>query len=143
MVSLNGFLRAPAPMIRKLSKVQRQTVRFALVGLASNVVFFLAYLFFTAAGVEPKTAMTIVYVSAVGTTFLLNRQWTFAAEGRPAKALVRYVIAYVGAYLLNLAGLLFFVDRLGWRHDWTQGALIFVVAAMLFLAQKYWVFRPA
>jgi hypothetical protein len=35
------------------------------------------------------------------------------------------------------------VDRHGYPHQLIQGAMIVLLAMMLFLAQKFWVFRAA
>jgi putative flippase GtrA len=48
----------------------------------------------------------------------------------------------VFGYALNLFALLLLVDYLGWSHEWVQGAMIVFVAVILFLLQRFWVFRP-
>jgi putative flippase GtrA len=55
-------------------------------------------------------------------------------------AFVRYVISYAIGYLLNLSVLWLAVDYFGFPHQIVQGAMIFTLALMLFLLQKYWVF---
>ena len=42
---------------------------------------------------------------------------------------------------LNMLVLVLLVDRAGYPHLWVQGAMILVLAVMLFLMQKLWVFR--
>jgi putative flippase GtrA len=118
-----------------------QGLRFALVGLGSNFVLYLLYLFLTELGLGYKSAMTFLF--AVGTlqTFLFNKRWTFAHRGGIQPTFFKYVAAYSIAYLLNLVALLLLVDRLGFPHQIVQGAMILFVGLMLFLAQRYWVFR--
>jgi len=58
-------------------------------------------------------------------------------------ALFRYWIVYVLGYLLNLAVLMILVDRVGLSHQLVQGIMILVLAILLFVAQKFWVFRIA
>lgn len=120
-----------------------QGLRFGIVGLASNAVLYLLYLLLTTVGLGHKTAMTMLF--AVGTlqTFILNRRWTFGHRGLPRAAFVKYVTIYSLAYLLNLASLLLFVDHLGFPHQTVQGVMIFIIALILFLLQKLWVFRRA
>ena len=43
-------------------------------------------------------------------------------------------------YVFNLAVLLVAVDLAGFPHQIVQGVMIFVVAMMIFLLQRYWVF---
>jgi putative flippase GtrA len=118
-----------------------QGLRFMVVGLGSNVVLYLLYLFLTTAGLGHKTAMTLLFVVGTLQTFLFNKRWTFAHQGFLQASFVKYVGAYSAAYLWNLAALFVLVDRLGLPHQFVQGAMILVVALVLFLAQRYWVFR--
>lgn len=120
--------------------MRRQGCRFVLVGVASNALLYLAYLGITGVGLGHKTAMTLVYVLGVLQTFLVNKIWTFAHLGSNGQAFLRYLAAYGGCYLLQLTMLYLFVDQLGMYHAIVQGVAICVVACLLFMLQKYWVF---
>lgn len=120
-----------------------QFIRYATVGLASNIVLYLAYLALTTAGVESKLAMTLLYVLGVVQTFAFNKRWSFRHGGLRGPAFVRYCASYALGYLINLGVLLVLVDRLGYPHQVVQGVVILALAILLFLLQKYWVFRPA
>jgi len=118
-----------------------QFIRYALVGLASNVLLYLLYLLITGLGLGHKLAMTLLYGLGVLWTFLFNRNWSFQHGGEAASALRRYVFAYLAGYLLNWLVLYSLVDQLGWPHQFVQGFMILLLAIGLFLAQKFWVFR--
>lgn len=117
-----------------------QFARYAVVGLASNAIGYVIYIALTNLGLGPKLAMSLMYAIGVLQTFVFNRNWSFRFAGAAAPALVRYALAYALGYVINLLALLLFVDRIGLPHQWVQGALIVVVAVMLFLAQRYWIF---
>jgi putative flippase GtrA len=117
-------------------------VRFAAVGVASNVALYLAYIGVTYVGVGPKVAMTICFAAGILMTFALNRNWSFRSERPASGAFLRYSITYLAGYLLNLAGLLAFVDWWGFPHEYVQACLIAVVAALMFAVQRTWVFGP-
>jgi putative flippase GtrA len=119
----------------------RQACRYALVGLGSNLLLYLAYLALTGAGFEHKLAMTLVFSSGAAITFVVNGRWSFGARGLGVASLGRYVAAYGMGYLLNLSLLWLFVDRWGLPHAPVQGVLILGVAAFLFVVHKVWVFR--
>ena len=119
-----------------------QFIRYATVGLASNLVLYLAYLALTAAGIEAKLAMTLLYMLGVVQTFAFNKRWSFRHAGVRGPAFVRYCASYALGYLINLGALLVFVDRLGYPHQIVQGVMILTLAILLFLLQKFWVFRP-
>lgn len=118
-----------------------QFIRYAIVGLASNGVLYLLYLLITSFGIGPKTAMTILYAIGVAQTFYFNRNWSFKHDGKTSPALLRYIATYAFGYVLNFFVLLILVDNLSWPHQWVQGVMIFVLAALLFILQRYWVFR--
>lgn len=118
-----------------------QLSRYAVVGIASNAVGYLLYLLLTYAGMGHKLAMSLLYAVGVAQTFYFNRKWSFGHNGVITVAFLRYVAAYAFGYAVNLGVLLLLVDSWGWAHQWVQGAMIFILAGMLFLLQRYWVFR--
>ena len=115
-------------------------VRFATVGVISNLTGYFIYIALNLAGMGPKLAMTLTYGLGVLQTFLFNRRWSFRFNGTVGPAMVRYIIAYGLGYLINFMALALLVDRIGLSHMFVQGVMIPIIAALLFLAQKYWVF---
>jgi putative flippase GtrA len=124
-----------------MTKWKVQLSRYVVVGLASNGIGYCLYLLLTELGIGHKTAMTLLYAVGVLQSFHFNRVWSFSHVARAGPAFLRYVSAYLLGYGLNLGVLLLLVDRWGWPHQWVQGMMIVVLAAMLFLAQRHWVFR--
>jgi len=120
-----------------------QLVRYSIVGIASNLAGYFIYLGLTRIGVGPKLAMSLLYGIGVAQTFLFNKSWTFKNVDDNGPTLLRYCISYALGYLINILALLFFSDHLGWPHQWVQGAMIILLAILLFAAQKLWVFRPS
>lgn len=120
-----------------------QFLRFATVGVISNVLLFLAYLALTKLGMGHKVAMSILYLIGIMQTFVFNKRWSFKYQGTVSTALIRYWIVYASGYFLNLFVLMILVDQLGFPHQLVQGVMILVLAILIFLAQKFWVFRTA
>lgn len=118
-----------------------QFLRYTVVGITSNLVLYVIYLLATSFGVGHKTAMTLLYGVGILQTFLLNRRWTFNHQGYVPSALTRYIAIYALGYLVNFAGLYLFVDELGFPHQVIQGLLILIVAVLLFMLQRIWVFN--
>ena len=102
----------------------RQLIRYGLVGVISNLTIYIIYLLITHFGVEPKKAMTLVYILGASLGFIGNQKWTFAHRGNPASTVLRYVLAHFLGYLLNFMILFIFVDRLGYAHQWVQAVLL-------------------
>ncbi|MFC1827636.1 GtrA family protein [Thermodesulfobacteriota bacterium] len=85
--------------------------------------------------------MTLLYTIGILLTVLFNRRWTFDHQGFVTKAFIRYISSMCLAAYLILAALFLFVDKLEFPHQPVQGILIFVVAVLLFLLQRFWVFN--
>src|SRR6266508_4057161 len=117
-----------------------EVLRFGVVGLASNALLYLLYLATTAIGVEPKAAVSLIYLVGVLQTFILNKRWTFQHEGHVPRTVARYWVAYTFSYAANMVLLIIFVDMAGFDHRVVQGVLIAVIGLVLFALQKYWVF---
>ncbi|WP_340122055.1 GtrA family protein [Methylobacter svalbardensis] len=118
-----------------------QLIRYGLIGVASNTAIYFVYFLLTYLGVEPKSAMTLVYIIGASIGFVGNQKWTFAHRGDSSSAALRYVLAHLFGYLLNFLILFTFVDRLGYAHQWVQAVAIIIVAGFLFIVFKYFVFR--
>lgn len=118
-----------------------QLFRYGVIGLASNLAGYIIYLVITYLGTTPKTAMSILYITGALFGFWGNRAVTFAHDGNLYTAGIRYLIAHTLGYFINLGILIVMVDRLEYPHQWIQGLAIFVVAAFLFLAFKFFVFK--
>ena len=119
----------------------KQLMRYGVVGVVSNLVIYLLYLLVTYDGVEPKKAMTFLYIIGASISFFANKKFTFSYKGRVFQSGVSYAIAHFFGYLLNLFILMVFVDKIGYRHQIVQCIAIFVVAAFLFMCFKLYVFR--
>lgn len=121
--------------------VTKQLAKYAVVGIASNAIGYLIYLFATYFGAPPKVAMSTLYFVGAVIGFLGNSSLTFSYRGARMRSTIRYVCAHFAGYLTNLAILVIFVDILQFPHQFVQGAAIFFVACFLFLLLKFYVFR--
>jgi len=122
-------------------KWPKEFIRYAVVGATANIFGFLLYALFTELGVSPVLTISIFYPVHIGIAFYLNKRWSFNFKGRLSASAVRYLAAYAGCYGLNVAMLKFFNGYLGYSHLIVQAIAIVVIALLLFLAQKFWVFR--
>lgn len=115
-------------------------VRFAVVGVCSNAALYLAYIGLSLAGMGPKTAMTVTFVLGILVTFALNRNWSFQSTRPAGGALVRYAATYAFGYGVNLLALVLLVDLAGFPHQLVQALMVVLVALMMFVLQRRWVF---
>jgi putative flippase GtrA len=121
----------------------RELVSYGAIGAASNAALFVLYLALTSIGVGHKTAMTLLFVTGMTATFLLNRRWTFRHRGRLHDSSRRYLVAYSLAYVGNIVALALLVDMAGLPHAVVMAFLIVATACFLFVLQKVWVFPKA
>jgi putative flippase GtrA len=126
-----------------LSNWRIQGARFVIVGLASNLVLYLIYLLITALGLRYKIAMTLLYVIGTLQTFALNAHWTFQHGSNNKAALVKYFFSYGACYFINISALIVLVDHFGLPHQVVQGIMILIIAVVMFLLQKFWIFTSS
>ena len=117
-----------------------QSIRFGIVGLASNLLLYALYVFLNYLGADPKLAVTILYLLGLSWTFVLNKHWSFSYRGDWGLSYVRYLSLYGGLYATNISALLFFVDILELRHAFVQAAVVIIFIPVMFLMQRCWVF---
>jgi len=125
-----------------MNKSFTQFVRFAVVGVVSNALGFCWYLLLTWLGVGPKAAMSLLFLLGTLQTFWFNKRWSFKYSGTDRLVLLRYLATYGLGYLFNLIMLILLVDYAHYSHAPVQAIMIAVVAIMMFLLQKFWVFAP-
>lgn len=120
-----------------------QLFRYATIGLLTNLLGYLLYLFLTYLWDAPKLTMTALYSIGALTGFFANRRFTFRHQGKIGAAGIRYLVAQLSGYCLNLLLLVLFVDWLGFPHQIVQALAIVVVAVFLFALSRIFVFaRP-
>ena len=146
-VSLLAIPRFMISSLRRLlaGRSLRQLIRYGVVGVAQNVVGYGIYLFFTWLGADPKLGVGVSDPLAMLVSFLGYKKYTFGYKGGTAGAGGRFLLAHACSYSINLGMLYVCVDKFGYPHQLVQLAAIFVCAAFLFLALKFYVFavRPA
>lgn len=118
----------------------RQIIRYGVVGVLNNLLGYLIYLLVTYFWLDPKVAISLLYPIGVITGYFGHSKYSFGGRSRDARTVFRYLLAHLIGYGVNFLMLLVLVDRLGFPHQAIQGAAIFVVAGVLFLMFRYFVF---
>ena len=92
-------------------------------------------------GVDPKLAVSILFILGSCCNFIFNKRWSFSHRGGYGKTGLRYFCLYAGLCLINILTILFFVDFLEFPHAIVQAGVILFFIPILFFVQRYWVFR--
>lgn len=121
-----------------------QVVRYGVVGVLNNLLGYLIYLLVTWLWLDPKVAVTLMYPIGAVTAYFGHVKYSFAYSGRTSHGIIRYAIAHLVGYGTNIAMLYVFSDLLMYPHQLVQAAAIVVVAGILYLLFRYFVFpnRP-
>ncbi|MEB3168651.1 MAG: GtrA family protein [Synechococcaceae cyanobacterium] len=120
--------------------IQRQFLKYLVVGGLSNGCAYGLYVALSAFGLSPITSMTLVYLAACGIGFSANRSWTFASRSSVPTTLIKYLLIQVIGYLTNLAILLTLHYGLGFPHLLSQLVGVAIVAVELFILSRWFVF---
>jgi len=115
-------------------------VRYGIVGVLSNLIGYLIYLGVTAAGLEPKLAIAILYPTGVIGAYFGHTRYSFSHQGPIAERFPRYMLAHAIGYGTNLLLMLILHDHFSVPHELTQAIAIVVVALVLYLLMKFLVF---
>lgn len=126
---------------RYVTALSAQFTKYAFVGLFVNAVAYSVYLLITWQGVGHKTAMTGIFIFAVSASFMGNKKLTFGHEGAYRKTYARFWAVYGGCYVFNYCTMYVAVDLSGYKHQLVQLGLIVFDAPVVFLLQKFVVFR--
>jgi len=132
-----GIAVSTVPAKRPLS---RQILRYGVVGVLNNLSGYLVYLLITFLGVDPKIVVSFLFPLSATIAYFGHYKYSFSYGQGHTVAMMRYALAQIAGYGLNIAMLHVLSDRLNFPHQAVQAAAIFVVAGLLFLLFKYFVF---
>ena len=123
------------------STATSEALRFAIVGVKNNLVYYLLYIGLSVIGVGHELAVVAVYVFGILYSFLFNKNFVFRNH-RPSKStFAKYVLVYLLALILNLISLRVLTEFVGLNHYVAQGILIFAISAVVFVLLRLVVFR--
>lgn len=117
-----------------------QFIRFGIVGLFNNLMGYLVYLVITSLGLEPKIAITLFYSIGMIIAYYTHLKYSFAYEKMSLSTGLRFILAYLIGYFVNFMMLTILVDKYMLPHQGVQALAILVVAGIIFLMLKYFVF---
>lgn len=144
--------------LKEISPLKKQLVKFTLIGLLAVSVDLLCYFIllntlpeklFQAVGNE-AISKSISFMCGMTVTYFLNKFWTWKKKDRSQKRLVKFVVLYGIALLINVgtnSALLYILHQYRNFVDLPFKYLIAFVgasglsASFSFMGQKFWVFK--
>lgn len=118
-----------------------EVFRYLVVGLANTgigygVIFGCMYIF----GLSPEISNAIGYAVGLVASYFLHRHFTFRSSGRRQAEFVRFIVAFVIAYLMNLAALIIMVRIISMNAGFSQILSGAVYVGCAYILNKYYVF---
>ena len=118
-------------------------IRYGVVGVLNNLLAYVIYLALTWSWLEPKLAVTLLYPIGAMTAYVGHARYAFAYQGKHSYSVLRYIVAHLVGYAIDVSLLYVFTDRLGFPHQAVQASAVVIVGGVLYLLFKYWVFTPS
>lgn len=131
--------------MRRLAALARfRPVRFAAVGVAAALLFFLLSLLFVSLGAPPFAGSVAAYAIAFVAAYLAQRGWTFGAAHAHRDALPRYLAAQLACAMASGAIAHICVEVFAWSPLRMAVAVTATAGATSYLLSSLWVFasRP-
>ena len=125
----------------KSSLANLSSVRFLIVGLANTSVgLLIIYIGKWLIGWDDIVANMVGYSCGLILSFVLNKRWTFRYKGSSGRALFRFVLVILLAYLLNLGLTLAAINDFGINSYVAQALGIVPYTIITYLGSRYFAF---
>lgn len=119
----------------------RQLRRFVVVGVAATATHVaVALLCIELLGLGVQAGTFLAFSCALVLSYLLNRAWTYQAEGRHRRQLPRFVLVSFAGYGLNAAIMALVTEMLGRHYLMGVAVVVTVIPLLSFLSHRYWTF---
>ena len=126
--------------------VRHTLVRFVVVGCANFVVSFAGfyasyhYLPLGASSSRGAIANVVAYAAGMLNSFLLNRFWTFRAEGQVSVHAAKFVLLHAATLAVSTGIVFLLVDLAGFPALAVWLPLTLAILTAHYLGMKHWAF---
>ena len=117
-------------------------VRFGVVGASNTVLTLVAYVLLTRVGVGATAASGLGFALGAANGYVLNRSWTFHAQGGAA-TLARYLVVQGLGALLSAAGVGLVTSDLSLRRLAAECVVLPAVTLLTYTLARTVVFSSA
>lgn len=122
-------------------KIHARMAAFSLVGVANTIVGVCVILIARILGANAIVANILGYGAGLIVSFTLNSRITFQKRGVNRCTIVRFLAAFVVAFLLNIAVVAMVADAMGQHGYLASLAGVPLFTAAFYVLCEYWVFR--
>lgn len=135
-------IRPSLPGSKNMRRVHGELFRFIIVGVGSNLVNYIAYVFAYLAGAPLAIASGTGYVAGLFNSYLFGKSWVFSSSGPNRKVeIARFAAVYIvgGVGMSAIIEGLNYATVLDYRISWFFGAAF--AFGNNFLGSKWFVFK--
>jgi putative flippase GtrA len=93
--------------------------------------------------IERGVANLLGYAAGMVTSFMLNKTWTFEADGSTLRQFRRFLVLNLAGLLLSTVLIFIFVDRLGGPYIFVWIGTTCLVMVVNFVGNKFWTFSDS
>ena len=129
-------------MVKSLNKwgLSPSFFKFVVVGVTNTMGGYACYAALLALGLNYALALTLEYVAGIAYGFILNKRWTFKAQGKSVQQAWRFAALYGFIYVLNVTLLMLLVERWALSPFLAQIFILILLTLLSFVVQKRWIF---
>ena len=114
--------------------IPSQFARFLTVGVFNTLIgYAVIFIAMYGVGLSPELSNGLGFAVGLFSSFVLSRKFTFRSEGKVNAELIRFLIAFMIAYLLNLAVLHLLV-----RYFHFHAGLSQIISGAVYTICSYW-----
>lgn len=117
-----------------------QTFKFGLVGLLNTLIGYGIY-FILLRWINYLIALFIANVIGTTNSFFWNKYWTFKSKSKYHSEMLRFVLVYTVAFIINAVLLSLMVNKYHINAKVAQAFILVLVTLISFFGHKYWSFR--
>ena len=119
----------------------KQVIRYGIVGVINTIVGYGIYYLMLYLGYKYTIALTLGSIIGVSCSFMLNKFWTFRSRGKIGKELLRFLIMYGCAYIMNLVMLIFAVEKCQLNPKIAQVIILLMITTTTYFGNRIWCFN--
>jgi putative flippase GtrA len=129
----------------KNRKTGVQLIKFSIVGcLNTGISYFIFLALYKIFDVHYLAASVLAYSGGLLNSFILNKKWTFGAEGSLIQVqFVKFILVNSIALILNLVTLKLLVEDIGMIPEIAQIVAIGFSTMANFVGNKVWTFQSS
>jgi len=116
-------------------------IKYVLIGAMNTVVSYLTYSVLLVIGLKYSAALAFSYLIGIMHSYAWNRYWNFRSRSPFGTETMRFVLAYVISFFINLLLLKALIEQALIQPFIAQAVAIAITAPATFLLMRYWVFK--